>query len=66
MHLANSFPSTARILAASASMLLTTQALAHDGHGLGASSHWHNTDAWGFVALAVAVGAAIWLSKGRK
>ena len=29
-------------------------AVAHDGHGHG-GAHWHATDAWGFVALAVAV-----------
>ena len=40
-------------------------ALAHDGHGL-AGSHWHVTDAWGFVALGVGLAAAIWLSKGGK
>ncbi|MEY3461033.1 MAG: hypothetical protein RLZZ03_686 [Pseudomonadota bacterium] len=38
-------------------------ALAHDGHGL-AGSHWHVTDAWGFVALGVGLAAAIWFSKG--
>jgi len=39
-------------------------AAAHDGHGL-AAAHWHATDAWGWVALAVAAGAAIWW-RGRK
>ncbi|MFZ3139827.1 hypothetical protein [Polaromonas sp.] len=69
MHPATPFKSTTRlaasICAASASLLLTTKALAHDGHGL-AGSHWHNTDAWGFVTLALMVGAAICLSKGGK
>ena len=37
----------------------------HDGHGLG-GSHWHATDAWGLVALGVAIATAIWLSKGGK
>ena len=40
-------------------------ALAHDGHGL-TGSHWHATDAWGFIALAAMVGVAIWLSRKDK
>lgn len=56
----------ARLCATAASALLATGALAHEGHSMSASSHWHITDAWGFVALALAVGAAIWLSKGGK
>ncbi|HEX6707813.1 MAG TPA: hypothetical protein VF169_23920 [Albitalea sp.] len=35
-------------------------ASAHDGHGM-TGAHWHATDAWGFVALAlIAVAAALW------
>ena len=36
---------------------------AHDGHGLG-GSHWHPTDALGFLALLVVVAAVWWV--GRK
>jgi hypothetical protein len=36
---------------------------AHDGHGLG-SSHWHATDALGFVVAVLVVAAMIW--SGRK
>lgn len=46
-------------------LLLTTTALsavAHDGHGLG-GAHWHASDAFGFVAFAVAVGVAVWISR---
>lgn len=39
---------------------LTT--LAHDGHEL-IGGHWHASDAFGFVALAVAVSVALWLSR---
>ncbi|CAG0931749.1 hypothetical protein PLCT1_01887 [Planctomycetaceae bacterium] len=39
-------------------------AAAHDGHGLG-GAHWHATDVWGFVALAVVAGAAIWWCKRK-
>jgi hypothetical protein len=44
---------------------LSTTAFAHDSHGL-SGSHWHSTDAWGFVALALAVGVALWMSRGDK
>ena len=36
--------------------------LAHDGHGW-VGGHWHASDAFGFVALAVAVAVALWLSR---
>ena len=40
-------------------------ALAHEGHGLPGSAHWHATDTLGFVALA-AVAAAVWfIGKGK-
>ena len=45
--------------------LTATAAFAHSGHGL-AGSHWHATDVLGFVAAAVAVGVAVWLSRGGK
>ena len=40
-------------------------ALAHEGHGLG-GTHWHATDVLGFVAAALVVGVAVWLSRGGK
>jgi hypothetical protein len=40
-------------------------ALAHSNHGL-SDSHWHATDAWGFVVLSVLVVVAIWLSRRDK
>jgi hypothetical protein len=51
--------------AASAMAALSTTVLAHDGHGL-SGSHWHSTDALGFVALALAIGAALWLFRDDK
>ena len=42
--------------------LTTLPAFAHEGHGL-LGSHWHATDALGFVAAGVAVAAAIWWLK---
>ena len=41
------------------------QALAHEGHGLPGFSHWHDTDVFGFVAVALLVAGAIWM-RGRK
>ena len=45
--------------------LSATAAFAHNGHGL-AGTHWHATDVLGFVAAALAVGLAVWLSRGGK
>ena len=42
-----------------ASAALAVQA--HEGHGL-FGSHWHATDALGFVGVAALIGFAIWLS----
>ncbi len=53
------------LLAFFLALATSAPALAHDGHGL-AGSHWHVTDAWGFVALGAGLAAAIWLSKGGK
>ena len=45
-----------------AGLLFTSgSALAHEGHGL-FGSHWHATDALGFVAVAAVVAVAVWLS----
>ena len=50
---------TAALLAAAGNF-----AVAHDGHGA-AGAHWHASDAWGFVALAVAAALYIWFRRGR-
>ena len=42
---------------------LTHWAQAHDGHGL-AGSHWHPTDALGFLAVLVVV-AAVWWARRK-
>jgi hypothetical protein len=51
-----------RLLPALPLALASLQAQAHDGHGL-LGTHWHSTDALGFVGLAVMVAAAVWLSR---
>jgi hypothetical protein len=51
--------------AVSAMAALSSTAFAHDGHGL-LGSHWHSTDALGFVGLSLAIGAALWLFRGDK
>ena len=39
-------------------------ARAHEGHGLPGPSHWHASDALGFVAVvALALGVAWWRGK---
>ncbi len=39
-----------------------TAAFAHDGHGLD-SSHWHATDALGFIVAAALVAVAVYFGK---
>ncbi len=50
------------VLLAGAILLAPGLARAHGGHGL-PGTHWHASDAWGFVALAAAIGVAVWLSR---
>lgn len=45
-----------------AALLASLPSLAHEGHGL-LGSHWHATDALGFVGVAVLIGLAIWMSR---
>jgi len=43
---------------------LPTLAVAHEGHGIEGASHYHATDVWGFVSMAVAA-ALVWWFTGR-
>lgn len=54
-----------RLIAAAALLAGTMQTLAHDGHATTAS-HWHASDAWGFVAAAAGVALALWLGRGGR
>jgi hypothetical protein len=44
--------------------LFPALAAAHEGHGR-EGPHWHATDTWGFVALGLAVAAALWLGRRK-
>ena len=49
-------PTLAALLAAA-----STPVLAHEGHGLPGSAHWHASDVLGFaVALAIVAGMVWW------
>ncbi len=37
---------------------------AHDGHALD-GTHWHASDAWGFVVLGAVVALALWARRGK-
>ncbi|MBE7366889.1 hypothetical protein [Ramlibacter pallidus] len=52
-----------RLLTAALATLAAT-AQAHPGHGIAADTHWHASDAWGFVLVGALVLLAIWLSRG--
>ena len=52
-------------LLAAAATMAATLAQAHAGHGQDAT-HWHATDAWGFVMIAAAVAAALfWMRRDK-
>jgi hypothetical protein len=44
--------------------LMSSTAFAHEGHGL-SGTHWHATDAWGWLALGVVVAAALWVARRK-
>ncbi len=44
--------------------IATALAQAHEGHGIEGASHYHATDVWGFVAIAI-VAAVVWWFTGR-
>ncbi len=54
------------LLCAGVLLQISVPTLAHDGHGLTGTSHWHATDTWGFVGVGIALVVAIWLSRGGK
>jgi hypothetical protein len=53
-----------KLLVAATLTQAATLASAHAGHGMD-FAHWHATDAWGFVALGVAVALLAWMRRGK-
>ncbi len=51
-----------KTIAACALMTGANAVFAHEGHGL-LGTHWHATDAWGFVAVGALLALAVWLSR---
>jgi hypothetical protein len=51
-------------LAGAAALLSSGVARAHEGHGL-AGAHWHATDTWGFLCVALLAALALWSSRGK-
>ncbi|MFZ9138190.1 MAG: hypothetical protein ACO3AC_08875 [Hylemonella sp.] len=44
----------------------SASAFAHEGHGISGAQHWHATDSWGLVAMALVIAVAAWLGRGGK
>lgn len=53
-----------KLLAAAPLIAATSLAAAHDGHGMDLS-HWHATDAWGFVLLGAIAALYFWFRRGK-
>ena len=47
------------------SLLACLAVWAHEGHGM-EGTHWHATDAWGFIVVGVLIVFTIWLTRGGK
>lgn len=56
---------TIKLIAIQAIITLTTSVFAHDGHSI-EGSHWHASDTFGFLILAVAIGFTLWFGRGGK
>ncbi len=54
-----------KIVASFVTVIAVSPVLAHDGHGMGGSTHWHATDVWGFVAVAAMVAVAVWWARRK-
>jgi hypothetical protein len=55
---------TTRALALLCASLASPLTWAHEGHGIEGLSHWHGTDAWGFVFAGV-VAMAMWFGSRK-
>jgi hypothetical protein len=59
---------TIKLIAVQAIFTPVSVVFAHNEHGMNTfnASHWHASDAFGFMALAVVIVLTIWFSRGRK
>jgi hypothetical protein len=53
-----------KLLAAVSLAAAAPFASAHGGHGLD-GTHWHATEAWGFVLVGAAVALYFWTRRGK-
>jgi hypothetical protein len=53
-----------RRIAGAAVLLSSSVTIAHEGHGL-EGVHWHATDTWGFLCVALLAALAVWSSRDR-
>jgi hypothetical protein len=51
-------------MAGAAALLSSGVASAHEGHGL-VGAHWHATDTWGFLCVALLAAVALWSSRDK-
>jgi hypothetical protein len=50
---------------AGTSALAACAAMAHEGHGLPGTSHWHASDVFGLVLVVAAVAGLWWFSRRK-
>jgi uncharacterized membrane protein (DUF4010 family) len=48
------------------SLMTSSSAWAHDGHGMPTQVHWHATDVLGLVVVLGLAALAIWFTRGGK
>jgi hypothetical protein len=56
---------TIKLIAIQATIMSSTSIFAHNGHDL-QGSHWHASDAFGFIILAAAIVLTLWFGRGGK
>ena len=54
-----------KFIAIQATIAPAKSIFAHDLHGM-QGSHWHASDAFGFVILAAAIAISLWFGRGGK